>query len=151
GDEALKGFGYDLFEGVPSTFAPVADIQVPNDYVVGPGDKLEIQLYGNEPAQYSLTVQRDGRVNFPKIGPIGVSGLHFVEARAAIEQRVANQLVGSHVSVTMGDLRSIRVFVLGDARKPGSYTVSGLSTMTNALFVSGGVKKNGSLRKIQLK
>src|ERR1039458_10800767 len=67
-----------------------------------------------------------------------------------IEQRVAGQLIGTRVSITMGDLRSIRVFVLGEAQKPGSYTVSGLSTMTNALFVSGGVKKIGSLRNIQL-
>ena len=151
GEAALKPFGYDLFEGVPSTFAPVSDIQVPRDYVVGPGDKLEIQLYGNEPASYSLTVERDGRINFPKLGPISLIGMTFENARAAIEQRVAKQLIGSRVSVTMGDLRSIRVFVLGEAEKPGSYTVSGLSSMTNALFVSGGVKKIGSLRNIQLK
>jgi protein involved in polysaccharide export with SLBB domain len=150
-EDALKPFGYDLFEGVPSTFAPVSDIQVPMDYLVGPGDTLAVQLYGNEPAQYSLTVQRDGRVNFPKLGPIMVSGLTFDQARATIEDRVQQQLIGSRVSVTMGDLRSIRVFVLGEAQKPGSYTVSGLSTMTNALFVSGGVKKIGSLRKIELK
>jgi protein involved in polysaccharide export with SLBB domain len=151
GEEALKPFGYDLFEGVPSTFAPVSDIQVPMDYVVGPGDTLQVQLYGNEPASYSLTVGRDGRINFPKLGPINVSGMSFQNALSAIEQRVSQQLIGSRVSVTMGDLRSIRVFVLGEAAKPGSYTVSGLSTMTNALFVSGGVKKIGSLRNIQLK
>jgi protein involved in polysaccharide export with SLBB domain len=151
GDEGLKQFGYDLFEGAPSTFAPVSDIQVPMDYIMGPGDTLVIQLYGNEPEQYELTVQRDGRINFPKIGPILVSGMTFDTARAIIEDHVTRQLIGSHVSVTVGDLRSIRVFVLGDAEKPGSYTVSGLSTMTNALFVSGGVKKIGSLRNIQLK
>jgi polysaccharide export outer membrane protein len=151
GQEALKPFGYDLFEGVPSTFAPVSDIQVPMDYIVGPGDTLEIQLYGNEPASYELTVERDGRVNFPKLGPIMVSGMSFDAARETIQQRVTKQLIGTRVSVTMGDLRSIRVFVLGEAKKPGSYTVSGLSTMTNALFVSGGVKKIGSLRNIQLK
>ena len=151
GEEALKPFGYDLFEGVPSTFAPVSDIQVPADYVVGPGDTMQIQLYGNETASYLLTVGRDGRVNFPKLGPIAVGGQSFLDARAIIEHRVSQQLIGSRVSVTMGDLRSIRVFVLGDAEKPGSYTVSGLSTMTNALFVSGGVKKIGSLRNIQLK
>jgi protein involved in polysaccharide export with SLBB domain len=150
-EQALKPFGYDLFEGVPSTFAPVSDIQVPVDYVVGPGDTMHVQLYGNEPASYTLTVGRDGRINFPKLGPIMVSGMSFDRARAAIEQRVTQQLIGSRVSVTMGDLRSIRVFVLGDAEKPGSYTVSGLSTMTNALFVSGGVKKIGSLRKIELR
>jgi polysaccharide biosynthesis/export protein len=150
-DEALKPFGYDLFQGNPSTFAPVSDIQVPMDYVVGPGDTINIQLYGNAPASYTLTVGRDGRVNFPKLGPILVSGMSFDAARAVIEQHVAQQMIGNHVSVTMGDLRSIRVFVLGEAEKPGSYTVSGLSTMTNALFVSGGVKKIGSLRNIELK
>jgi protein involved in polysaccharide export with SLBB domain len=151
GEEALKPFGYDLFEGVPSTFAPVSDIQVPRDYIVGPGDTFDIELYGNEPASYTLTVERDGRINFPKLGPIMVSSMTFDQAREAIQQRVAQQLIGSRVSVTMGDLRSIRVFVLGEANKPGSYTVSGLSTMTNALFVSGGVKKIGSLRHIELK
>ncbi len=151
GAEGLKPFGYDLFEGSPSTFAPVTDIQVPVDYIVGPGDTLEIQLFGSETPRYELTVQRDGRINFPKLGPMIVGGLTFDATRELIEQRVAKQLIGTRVGVTMGDLRSIRVFVLGEAEKPGSYTVSGLSTMTNALFVSGGVKKIGSLRNIQLK
>ena len=150
-EDALKPFGYDLFEGVPSTFAPVSDIQVPTDYVIGPGDTLVVQIYGNDPRTYELTVERDGRINFPKVGPIGVSNLTFDAARTAIEEHVEKQLIGTRVSVTMGALRSIRVFVLGDVDKPGSYTVSGLSTMTNALFVSGGVKKIGSLRNIQLK
>ena len=150
-DEGAKPFGYDLFQGVPSTFAPVKDIQVPIDYVVGPGDTFNIQLYGNDTGSYSLTVGRDGRIKFPKLGPISVSGMGFDTARAALEHRVAQQLIGTQVSVTMGDLRSIRVFVLGEAEKPGSYTVSGLSTMTNALFVSGGVKTIGSLRNIELK
>ena len=151
GPEALKPFGYDLFEGSPSTFAPVSDIQVPIDYIVGPGDTLEVQLFGSETSRYELTVQRDGRINFPKLGPIQVGGMTFDSARELIQQRVAKQLIGTQVGVTMGDLRSIRVFVLGEAEKPGSYTVSGLSTMTNALFVSGGVKTIGSLRNIQLK
>jgi polysaccharide biosynthesis/export protein len=150
-DEGAKPFGYDLFQGEPSTFAPVKDIQVPIDYIVGPGDTFNIQLYGNETASYRLTVNRDGRINFPKLGPISVSGMGFDAASAALEHRVAQQLIGTQISVTMGDLRSIRVFVLGEAEKPGSYTVSGLSTMTNALFVSGGVKKIGSLRDIELK
>jgi polysaccharide biosynthesis/export protein len=151
GEGSLKPFGYDLFEGSPSTFAPVSDIQVPMDYTVGPGDTLEIQLYGNEPASYTLTVGRDGRINFPKLGPINVSGLSFDAVRGTIEDRVSQQLIGDRVTVRMGNLRSIRVFVLGEAEKPGSYTVSGLSTMTNALFVSGGVKKIGSLRNIELR
>src|SRR5579859_5226091 len=151
GQEALKPFGYDLFEGVPSTFAPVSDIQVPHDYLVGPGDTLQIQLFGNDSSKYELTVERDGRIQFPKLGPIFLNGMTFEEARETIEQRVSKQLIGTRVSVTVGDLRSIRVFVLGEAQKPGSYSVSWLSTMTNALFVSGGVKKIGSLRNIELK
>ena len=150
-DESVKPFGYDLFEGAPSTFAPVKDIQVPIDYIVGPGDTINVQLFGTDAAAYTLTVGRDGRINFPKLGPILVGGLNFDSMRRLLEQRVAKQLVGTQMGLTMADLRSIRVFVMGEAQKPGSYNVSGLSTMTNALFVSGGVKKIGSLRNIQLK
>jgi polysaccharide export outer membrane protein len=149
--EALKPFGYDLFAGVPSTFAPVTDVPVSSDYVLGPGDRIEVQLYGNTKGRYSLTVNRDGRMMFPELGPIVVSGLRFEEVRSRIEARVAEQMIGTQAVVTIGDLRSIRVFVLGEAEQPGSYTVSGLATVTNALFASGGVKKIGSLRNIQLK
>lgn len=149
--EALKPFGYDLFAGVPSTFAPVTDVPVPSEYVVGPGDRIEVQLIGSTKGRYSLTVNRDGRIMFPELGPIAVSGMRFHEAKAAIESRVAEQILGTQAVVSMGDLRSIRVFVLGEAERPGSYTVSGLATITNALFASGGVKPIGSLRNIQLK
>jgi protein involved in polysaccharide export with SLBB domain len=149
--EALKPFGYDLFAGVPSTFAPVTDIPVPSEYVVGPGDRFEVQLIGNTKGRHSLVVNRDGGVMFPELGPIAVSGLKFGEAKARIEARVNEQMIGTQAVVSMGDLRSIRVFVLGEAERPGSYTVSGLATVTNALFASGGVKTIGSLRNIQLK
>lgn len=149
--EALKPFGYDLFAGVPSTFAPVTEIPVPSDYVVGPGDRLDIQLIGSTKGKYSLVVNRDGRIMFPELGAIAVSGLNFEQAKARIEQRVQEQLIGTEAVVSMGDLRSIRVFVLGEAERPGSYTVSGLATVTNALFASGGVRTIGSLRNIQVK
>ena len=85
------------------------------------------------------------------LGPIAVAGMRFDELKARIEQRVNEQMIGTQAVVTMGDLRSIRIFVLGEAERPGSYTVSGLSTITNALFASGGVTTIGSLRNIQLK
>lgn len=151
GTEALKPFGYDLFSGMPSTFAPATDVPVPAEYVVGPGDTVEVQLIGNTKGRYALVVGRDGRINFPELGPISVSGRRFEEVRADLETRVREQMIGTQASVGIGELRSIRVFVLGEAQVPGSYTVSGLSTITNALFVSGGVKKIGSLRNIQLK
>lgn len=149
--DALKPFGYDLFAGVPTTFAPVTDVPVPSEYVIGPGDRFDVQLIGNTKGKHSLVVNRDGRVMFPELGPIAVSGLRVDEAKARIEQRVADQMIGTQVTVSMGDLRTIRVFVVGEANQPGSYTVSSLATVTNALFVSGGVKPIGSLRNIQLK
>lgn len=150
-DAELKPFGYDLFAGVPSTFAPATDIPVPSEYVIGPGDNVHLQLFGGENASYRLVVSRDGRINLPKIGPIEVAGLTFEQLKELIEERVSTQLVGVETSITLGELKSIQVFVLGDAYRPGSYTVSSLSTITNALFVSGGVSAVGSLRKIQLK
>jgi polysaccharide export outer membrane protein len=151
GATALKPFGYDLFERPISTFAPATDVPVPVNYVLGSGDELEVQLYGNKNADIRLTVGRDGRVNFPAIGPIGVAGQTFDSARALLESRVERQMIGVHASVTMGETRTIRVFVLGDAKFPGSYTVSGLGTITSALFAAGGVQPIGSLRNIELK
>jgi protein involved in polysaccharide export with SLBB domain len=151
GNEALKPFGYDLFNGIPTTFAPATDVPVPAEYVIGPGDTIQVQLIGNTKGRYSLVVGRDGRINFPELGPIAVGGRRFEDIRADLETRVRQQMIGTQASIGIGELRSIRVFVLGDAQVPGSYTVSGLSTITNALFVSGGVKKIGSLRNIHLK
>jgi polysaccharide export outer membrane protein len=149
--EPLRPFGYDLFAGQPSTFAPATDIPIPVNYIIGPGDTIELQLFGSQSALYSLVVGRDGVLNVPEIGPVSVSGLKFSDMTAALQQRISEQLIGVRASITMGPLRSIRVFVLGDAYRPGSYTVSALSTMTNALLVSGGINSIGSLRNIQLK
>jgi polysaccharide biosynthesis/export protein len=151
GPTALKPFGYDLFDHPISTFAPSGNVPVPAGYVMGPGDELEMQLYGNRNASLKLIVGRDGRVNVAEIGPVTVAGETFESARAQLESRVERQMVGVHASVTMGETRSIRVFVLGDAKSPGSYTISGLGTITSALFAAGGVQPIGSLRNIQLK
>jgi len=151
GIAALKPFGYDLFENDPSTFAPVTDVPVPADYVMGPGDALTVQLYGNQNRTLKLVVGRDGRVSFPELGPIHIGGQTFTAVQSELESRVSRQMIGVKASVSMGETRSIRVFVLGEATLPGSYTVSGLATMSTALFASGGVKPIGSLRNIQLK
>src|SRR6266513_3197509 len=151
GSAALKPFGYDLFDRVISTFAPATNVPVPADYVVGPGDELDVQLYGNRNDNLQLLVGRDGRVSFPELGPISVGGQTFKSMKAALESRVERQMIGVHASVTMGETRTIRVFVLGDAKRPGSYTISGLGTITSALFAAGGLQTVGSLRNIQLK
>ena len=130
GEAGLKPFGYDLFKDGFNTFAPVTDVPVPSDYIVGAGDQLNVQLFGSQNRNLRLVVGRDGRVNFPELGPINVSGRTFQQASADIERRVSQQLIGVRASVSMGDTRSIRVFVMGEASRPGSYTVSGLSTIT---------------------
>jgi polysaccharide export outer membrane protein len=151
GLEGLKPFGYDLFDRAPSTFAPVTNVPVPSDYIVGPGDELDIQLYGSQTRTHRLVVDRDGRITLPEIGPINVAGQRFTAVKSEIESRVQRQMMGVNASVSMGDTRSIRVFVLGEARHPGSYTISGLGTITSALYAAGGVERVGSLRKIELR
>ena len=150
-EQPLELFGYELFAGSPTTFAPATDIPVPVDYVVGPGDLVRVQLYGKENAVHELVVNREGLIQFPEIGPISVAGQTFQELKVYLTDSVSRQMIGVKASITMGALRSIRIFILGEAFRPGSYTVSALSTMTNALFVSGGITKVGSLRNIQLK
>jgi polysaccharide biosynthesis/export protein len=151
GATALKPFGYDLFDRPISTFAPATNVPVPADYVVGAGDELDMELYGTKNYNLKLVVGRDGRVSVPELGPISVGGQTFASAKAQLESRVERQMVGVRASVTMCDTRTIRVFVLGDAKFPGSYTISGLGTITSALFAAGGAQPVGSLRNIQLK
>jgi protein involved in polysaccharide export with SLBB domain len=151
GTTALKPFGYDLFDHPITTFAPSTNVPVPPGYVLGPGDELGMQFYGSRNMNAKLIVGRDGIVNVPDIGPVNVGGQTFSSAKELLESRVERQMRGIRASVTMSETRSIRVFVLGDAKSPGSYTISGLGTITSALYASGGVAPIGSLRNIQLK
>ena len=147
----LKQFGYDLFEGAGVSFAPESSIPVPAEYVLGPGDELRIQYYGRRNDSLSLVVDRDGVVELPDVGEIALAGMRFDQAKAELSRRIRKTLTGVTASITMGRLRSILVFVLGDARRPGSYLVGGLSTVSNALFAAGGVSKRGSLRHVLLR
>nr|WP_227539455.1 SLBB domain-containing protein [Marinobacter sp. Arc7-DN-1] len=150
-NNGLEPFGYDLFAGSPTTFAPVTEIPVPAEYTMGPGDVLKVQLWGNQNQQLELPVSREGTIDFPERGPVSVAGLTFQQTRDHIIQLVSEQYIGVKAAVSLGELRSIRVFVLGEARTPGSYSVSSLSTIINALYVSGGIKQTGSLRNVQHK
>lgn len=151
GAAALEPFGYDIFEATDADFDPALSGPVPADFVLGTGDIVRVQLYGNVNNSYELEVTRDGTLNLPELGPMTVSGLRFSEFRNDIEQRVQQMLIGTQVSVTMGALRTIRVFVLGDVNRPGSYVVSSLATISSALYRSGGISDVGTLRDIQLK
>ncbi len=153
GEQALRPFGYDVFQQEASTFLtmnPLSNVPVPSNYQVGPGDVIDVQLYGNQNEGYQLTVGRNGEINFPQLGPISVAGQLFSAVQSEIASRVAHQMIGVHASVSMAQTRSIQVFVMGDAFRPGVYTVSGLATMTSALYAAGGISRTGSLRKVQL-
>ena len=149
--EGLKYFGYDYFNNKETDYSSIKDIPIPADYVLGPGDEIRIILFGANNKKYSLVVTRDGEIFMPEIGPVSVAGLTFSDAKATIVQLIENQLIGTQVSLTLGALRSINIFVLGEAQIPGMYTVNALTTLTNAIFASGGIRQSGSLRNIQLK
>ncbi|OZB03486.1 MAG: polysaccharide biosynthesis protein, partial [Idiomarina sp. 34-48-12] len=150
-DKSLQPFGYQLFAGKPTTFAPVSYAPVPSNYTVGSGDTVSIQLYGKESQNYELTVDRQGRITIPELGPIQVAGLSFSDVQELIKSEVANRMIGMQAAVSMGELRSIQIYVMGEAYQPGTYTVSSLTTIMQALIVSGGVSDIASLRNIQLK
>ena len=146
----LVRYGLTLFDREVSTFAPVDDAPVPSDYIIGPGDSFNILLFGTENQYLDLTVDREGVINFPRLGVISVSGLDFSEAKRLIETRVDQQLIGAEAVVSAGRLRAINVFMAGEVKTPGAYSVSGLTTVTQALFVAGGVSNIGSLRDIRV-
>ena len=146
----LRQFGYDLFTRVPTTFAPVTDVPVGPGYVIGPGDNLNILLWGGVQESYQLEVDRNGAVALPRLGVVQVWGLTLDQVQRLLQQRFSEFYADFRMAVTLGKLRTMLVYVVGEVRQPGAYTVSSLSTIINALFASGGPTKNGSLRRIQL-
>ncbi|PMN93501.1 SLBB domain-containing protein [Enterovibrio norvegicus] len=147
----LARFGLSLFAGSPTTFAPMSDVPVPSDYQIGPGDEIVIQLFGKENNTHRLRVTREGVVNFPSLGPVQVAGMSFTEVRESLTQRVKEQMIGVRSDISMGEMRSMQIFVMGDAYKPGAYSVSALTTISQAIYYSGGFSESGALRNVQLK
>ena len=147
----LSIFGASLFEGVPATFAPVDRVPVGSDYLIAPGDELQVSIWGQFNAVRRLIVSRTGDVVLPDTGPVAVAGLNYSQAADALKRSLSRMYKNFDLSVTLGRLHTIQIFVVGDARRPGSYSVSSLSTLVNAVFASGGPSAHGSLRKIELK
>ena len=147
----LKRFGFDLFSSSAKTLTPNADIPVPQGYVLGPGDSLRVNYYGKLNKVFNLEVNRDGVAEVPELGPINVAGMTFERFSTLLNDRISQSKIGVAASVSLRRLRSVRVFVLGEVKNPGSYIVSPLSTMTNALLQSGGIQDVGSLRSVKLK
>lgn len=147
----LPLFGHQFFEDVPTTFAPMDRVPVRADYVVGPGDELLIRAWGKIDLDARVVVDRAGQVYLPRVGTLSVAGLRYEQLSGYLHSEIGKYFRDFDLSVTMGQLRSIQVYVLGYARRPGTYTVSSLSTLMNAVFASGGPAANGSMRHIQLK
>jgi polysaccharide export outer membrane protein len=149
--EEAKRYGVSLFDKDISTFAPTDDVIVPDDYRLGAGDQLAIQLFGAKNDQFDLQVTRNGQVSFPKLGPIALAGLTYEDAKALIESLVAAQFLGTKAIVSVGRLRAINIFMAGEVVIPGAYSVSALTTITQALFRAGGIGDIGALRNVQVK
>nr|WP_081991115.1 SLBB domain-containing protein [Pseudoalteromonas piratica] len=149
--EELKPFGYELFAGEPMSFMPSENAAIPDSYIIGPGDEFQINFYGKESDSFEVEVDREGRLTIPKLSPVNVAGLKFSEVKALVKAKIEQEIIGVQAFVSMGRLRSMRILVLGEAYKPGAYSVSSLASVTHALFVSGGITEIGSLRNIQVK
>jgi polysaccharide export outer membrane protein len=149
--KTLPSFGYDLFGDVPDTFAPIDNIPVTPDYMIGPGDELVIKGWGQVDIDVRAVVNRNGAINLPKVGTINVAGIRYQELQSYLKNAIGRVFRNFELNVSLGKLRAIQVFVLGQAKRPGVYTVSSLSTLVNTLFASGGPSLTGSLRHIQVK
>ncbi len=146
----LKQFGYDVFDGPVSTFAPVANVPVGADYVVGPGDSFTVTTWGRQNDQITVTVDRDGKIALPEVGVLSVSGMKFGKLQEYLETELKRKYTDFRMHITMGRLRTVTIYAIGEVKTPGSYSLSSLATVMTALFAVGGPTKNGSLRQVHL-
>ncbi|MEN6475469.1 MAG: SLBB domain-containing protein [Syntrophaceae bacterium] len=149
-DTNIKQFGYELFSQSAASFPSVERVPVGPDYVIGPGDEIKISIWGSIEGQWTVVVDRDGNISLPKVGTLGVTGLSFKEFKETLRKEISKYYTGFDMNVSMGSLRTIRVYVVGNAEKPGAYTLSALSTLVSALFEVGGPSKTGSMRDIRV-
>jgi protein involved in polysaccharide export with SLBB domain len=149
--QELPIFGAGLFEHVPTTFAPLDSVPVTSDYVIGPGDELQLRVWGQVNLDLEMTVDRAGAVFIPQAGNIHVAGVQYQQLQGFLRSALQRVFRNFDLAVNMGQLRSVEIFVVGQVRRPGTYTVSSLSTLVNALFASGGPSPQGSMRHIQVK
>jgi protein involved in polysaccharide export with SLBB domain len=149
--QILPIYGANLFRRVPSTFAPLNMTPVPSDYVIGPGDELRVRVWGQVNFQANLQVDRAGEVYLPQVGPTHVAGMPFSELDGHLRQAIGRVYRNFDLTADIGQIRAIQVYVAGQARRPGVYTVSSLSTLVDAVFASGGPSIQGSMRHIELR
>jgi len=146
--QTLPLYGYNLFGN--NSFPAVSDVPVPANYMIGPGDEINLRIWGTIDLALNLTVDRHGQIAVPRAGPLTVAGIRSDQLEARLKNHIARVFKNFELNATLGRLRSIQVFVVGQARKPGVFTVSSMSTLISALFESGGPAATGSMRQIRL-
>ena len=146
--QTLPLYGYNLFGN--NSFPAVSDVPVPANYMIGPGDEINLRIWGTIDLALNLTVDRHGQITVPRAGPLTVAGIRSDQLEARLKNHIARVFKNFELNATLGRLRSIQVFVVGQARKPGVFTVSSMSTLISALFESGGPAATGSMRQIRL-
>ena len=151
GNTTLPIFGAEFFANSQPVFSPVANAPVVNDYALGPGDELMIRGWGSIDIDYRATIDRNGLISIPTIGSVPLAGVRAGDAEEVIRNAVGRLYKGVTINVNFGRLRSITVYVVGQASRPGTYNMSSLSTLVTALFASGGPNANGSMRHVQIK
>jgi protein involved in polysaccharide export with SLBB domain len=149
--QSLPIYGAELFRRVPSTFAPLDMTPVPSDYVIGPGDELRIRVWGQVNFPVNVRVDRSGEVFLPQVGSVHVAGIPISGLEAHLREAIGRVYHNFNLTADLGQIRSIQVYLSGEARRPGLYTVSSLSTLVDALFTSGGPSLQGSMRHVQLR
>lgn len=145
-----KVFGRDIFNNKRLSFEPQMNIATPQNYVLGPGDQLVIDIYGATQETNTLTVSPDGEITIPEFGPVRVSGLTVSAAQSRIRSKLGAYFQASDIKTTLGQTRTIMVNVMGEVRVPGTYTLSAFATVFHALYMAGGISDLGTLRNIQV-
>ncbi len=147
--DTLVPFGYEMFNIEPDLALP-ADVAGMADYILGPGDNIFLFLWGKVEQEYDLTIDREGNVFIPKVGEVTAWGLTVAEFEKQLKEKLSRVYTDFRVSISLGEIRSIRVYLTGEVKKPGAYTVSSLATVFNAMYLAGGPTSKGSLRNVKL-
>ncbi len=148
---SLKPFGYDFFQDTAiRAITDRKDIPVHAKYIIGPGDEVKIMLWGRVNAQYNLVVDRNGSITIPSIGPLYVAGMTFEQMSTYLIKQ-SEQIVGANIDITMGALKTIPVFILGEVKRPGAFLIGSFATITDALLLAGGPTAIGTMRNVQLR
>ena len=149
-DSVKKVYGHDIFNNKLLSFEPNMNIATPQDYILGPGDQLVIDVYGASQKSFQLTVSPEGTVTVPDYGPISVSGMTVAAANSRIRSSLGARYSSSSVKLSVGQTRTILVNVMGEVKSPGTYHLSAFASVFHALYAAGGIRDLGTLRNIRV-